>query len=125
MGFKPGKMPMNWRNKAFYQTFTAGKISCQDQSGKVISPDFKRKRCHETFCDPHGPRVLPEPALTFFGGSDAPKPAAKKGDRSESDFSVSGMVKEVEEMQKAGQKAGPAPEKGAPAPAPAPAEPKN
>jgi hypothetical protein len=34
------------------------------------------------------------------------------------------MVKEVEEMQKAGQKAAPAPEKGTPAPAPAPAEPK-
>jgi len=58
------------------------------------------------------------------GGSDAPKPAAKKGDRSESDFSAQGMVKEIEEMQKAGQKGAPAPEKGAPAPAPAPAAPK-
>jgi predicted lipoprotein len=63
-------------------------------------------------------------ALTACGGSDAPKPAAKKGDRSESDFSASSMVKEVEEMQKAGQKSAPAPEKGAPAPAPAPAQPK-
>jgi hypothetical protein len=63
-------------------------------------------------------------ALTACGGSDAPKPAAKKGDRSESDFSAQGMVKEVEEMQKAAQKGAPAPEKGAPPPAPAPAEPK-
>jgi len=63
-------------------------------------------------------------ALTACGGSDAPKPAAKKGDRSESDFSASGMVKEIEEMQKAGQKGSPAPEKGTPAPAPAPAQPK-
>ena len=63
-------------------------------------------------------------ALTACGGSDAPKPAAKKGDRSESDFSASGMVKEIEEMQKAGQKGAPAPEKGTPAPAPAPAQPK-
>jgi hypothetical protein len=62
-------------------------------------------------------------ALTACGGSDAPKPAAKKGERSESDFSASGMVKEVEEMQKAAQKGAPAPEKGAPAPAPAPAQP--
>ncbi len=46
-----------------------------------------------------------------------PKPAAKKGDRSESDFSASGMVKDIEEMQKAGQKGAPAPEKGAPPPA--------
>ncbi len=56
-------------------------------------------------------------ALTACGGSDAPKPAAKKSDRSESDFSAQGMVKEVEEMQKAAQKGAPAPEKGAPAPA--------
>ena len=52
--------------------------------------------------------------LTACGGSDAPKPAAKKGDRSESDFSAQGMVKDIEEMQKAGQKGAPAPEKGAP-----------
>jgi hypothetical protein len=63
-------------------------------------------------------------ALTACGGSDAPKSAAKKGDRSESDFSAQGMVKDIEEMQKAGQKGSPAPEKGAPASAPAPAEPK-
>jgi hypothetical protein len=53
-------------------------------------------------------------ALTACGGSEAPKPAAKKGDRSESDFSAQGMVKEVEEMQKAAQKGAPAPEKGSP-----------
>jgi predicted lipoprotein len=53
-------------------------------------------------------------ALSACGGSEPPKPAAKKGDRSESDFSAQGMVKEIEEMQKAGQKAAPAPEKGAP-----------
>ena len=47
------------------------------------------------------------------GGSEPPKPAAKKGDRSESDFSAQGMVKEIEEMQKAGQKGAPAPEKAA------------
>ena len=63
-------------------------------------------------------------ALTACGSSDAPNPAAKKGDRSESDFSASGMVKDIEEMQKAGQKGTPAPEKSAPAPAPAPAQPK-
>jgi ABC-type nitrate/sulfonate/bicarbonate transport system substrate-binding protein len=43
-------------------------------------------------------------ALTACGGSEAPKPAAKKGDRSESDFSAQGMVKDIEEMQKAAQK---------------------
>ena len=48
-------------------------------------------------------------ALIACGGSEAPKPAAKKGDRSESDFSASGMVKDIEEMQKAGQKSAPAP----------------
>ena len=47
-------------------------------------------------------------------GSEPPKPAVKKGDRSESDFSAQGMVKEIEEMQKAGQKSAPAPEKAAP-----------
>ncbi|HTZ39977.1 MAG TPA: hypothetical protein VMB77_07470 [Syntrophales bacterium] len=56
-------------------------------------------------------------AFTACGGSETPKPAAKKGDRSESDFSAQGMVKEVEEMQKAAQKAAPAPEKGSPPPA--------
>jgi hypothetical protein len=53
-------------------------------------------------------------ALTACGGSETPKPAAKKGDRSESDFSSQGMVKDIEEMQKAAQKGAPAPEKGAP-----------
>lgn len=56
-------------------------------------------------------------ALTLVmacGGSDAPKPAAKKGDKTESDWSAASQVKEIEEMQKAGQKAAPAPEKGAP-----------
>jgi hypothetical protein len=59
-------------------------------------------------------------ALAACGGSDSPKPAAKKDDRSESDFSATGMVKEIEEMKKAGDK-GKAPEQ---APLPAPAEPK-
>ena len=53
-------------------------------------------------------------ALSACGGSEPSKPAAKKSDRSESDFSAQGMVKEIEEMQKAGQKSAPAPEKGAP-----------
>ena len=58
------------------------------------------------------------------GGGDAPKPAAKKGDKTESDWSAAAQVKEIEEMQRAGQKAAPVPEKGVPAPAPAPAAPK-
>ncbi len=53
--------------------------------------------------------------------SEAPKPATKKSDRSESDFSAVGMVKEIEEMKKAGDK-GKASEQ--PQPAPAPEEPK-
>ncbi len=62
-------------------------------------------------------------ALVACGGNDAPTPAAKKGDRSESDFSASGMVKEIEEMKKAGDK-GKAPEQPQQVPAPATAEPK-
>ena len=62
-------------------------------------------------------------ALVACGGSDAPNPAAKKGDRSESDFSAAGMVKEIEEMKKAGDK-GKVPEQPQQAPVPAPAEPK-
>jgi hypothetical protein len=62
-------------------------------------------------------------ALASCGGSDTPKPAAKQTDRSESDFSATGMVKDIEEMNKAGEK-GKAPEQPQPAPAPAPAEPK-
>ncbi|NPV04742.1 MAG: hypothetical protein HPY67_08425 [Syntrophaceae bacterium] len=60
------------------------------------------------------------------GGSEAPKPAAKKGDKTESDWSAASQVKEIEEMGKAGQKPAPTPEKGvsAPAPVPAPAAPK-
>ncbi len=62
-------------------------------------------------------------ALVACGGSDTPKPGAKKDDRSESDFSATSMVKEIEEMEKAGKK-GKAPEQPQPAPVPAPAEPK-
>ncbi len=62
-------------------------------------------------------------ALAGCGRSDTPEPAAKKSDRSESDFSATGMVKEIEEMQKAGDK-GKAPEQPQPASAPAPEEPK-
>ena len=62
-------------------------------------------------------------ALAACERSDAPKPATKKSDRSESDFSAAGMVKEIEEMKKAGEK-GNASEQPQPASAPAPEEPK-
>jgi hypothetical protein len=62
-------------------------------------------------------------ALTACDGSDAPKPATKKSDRSESDFSAAGMVKEIEEMKKAGEK-GKASEQPQPAQTPAQDEPK-
>jgi hypothetical protein len=62
-------------------------------------------------------------ALAACGGSDAPKPAAKKSDRSESDFSAASMVNEIEEMKKAGEK-GKTPEQPQPATALAPTEPK-
>jgi ABC-type glycerol-3-phosphate transport system substrate-binding protein len=58
-------------------------------------------------------------ALAACGGNDTSTPAAKKGDRSESDFSAQGMVKEIDEMQKAAQKGVPAPERGAPTATPA------
>jgi hypothetical protein len=62
-------------------------------------------------------------ALAGCGGSDTPNPAAKKSDRNESDFSAAGMVKDIEEMNRAGEK-GKASEQPSPAPAPAPDEPK-
>ncbi len=61
-------------------------------------------------------------ALASCGGSEAPKATPKKGDRSGSDWSASGQVKEIEEMQKAAQRGAPAAEQ--PKPAIAPAEPK-
>lgn len=62
-------------------------------------------------------------AVTACGGSDTSSSAAKKGDRSESDFSASSMVKDIEAMQKAGDKAK-APEQSQQVPSSAPAEPK-
>ena len=67
---------------------------------------------------------LPEPGSCCPpAGTTPPRPPPKKDDRSESDFSAAGMVKEIEEMKKAGDK-GKAPEQPQQAPAPAPAEPK-
>jgi hypothetical protein len=60
--------------------------------------------------------------LASCGGSEAPKATPKKGDRSGSDWSASGQVKEIEEMQKAAQRGAPATEQ--PKPATEPAAPK-